>query len=185
MPEDAAVESDCGGFGIDFDPDDSDCQGCKESYPLEYEACGVKLSEPKQGQEPPLDEENVDLAQEETEAEVESEETLPEPEPEAPVEEEPPVEPEVEDELPPAPKKKFRRIETFATLLKQGGCYTAAGFAKIVDSQTSKKYKQNVTLMIVTQWLKLLVLVGVVIKTADGKYKLIDKLLGETHDDET
>ena len=200
MLEDAAAESDCLGFGTDFDADDKDCQGCKEGYSLDYNACKVQY-EAKQAQEPPLEEANVDLAQEEAEAEAESEEALPEPEAEVPVEvkstgslpsmsswsrtiEEPPTEPEVKDVLPPVPKKKFRRIETFATLLKQGGCYKPAVFAEIVNRQASKQYKFNVTLMNITQWLKLLVLVGVVEKTEDGKYKFIDKLLGETHDDE-
>jgi len=197
------MESECSGFGLEFNPDDSDCQGCKDSYLDEYEACKA-LSEAKRNAlapDPVVDEEDVSLDEEAEVAESELDDdfedesddldvpTIPEEEdiePPDDLDDAEPDEPELDDEPEPpvetkskkagAPKK-FRRIETFAKLIREGESWIPSELANAVDMEADKTYKPGVTTVVVTQWLKLLLLIGIVEKLDGGFYRLKSEFL--------
>ena len=204
---DEVMESECSGFGLEFNPDDSDCQGCKEGFPGEYEAC-KDLSTAKRdalAPDPVVDEEDVSLDEEVEVAESELDDdfddesdeldvpVIPEEEdiePPADLDDVEPSEQELDDEPgdeflddepePPvetkskksdAPKK-FRRIETFAKLIREGESWIPSELANAVDMEADKTYKPGVTTVVVTQWLKLLLLIGIVEKLDGGLYRM-------------
>jgi len=193
---DKAMDSECSGFGVEFDPGDSDCQGCKEGYPAEYEAC-KELFEAKQAAaipDPVVAEEDVSLDKEAKVAESELDDGFDDESDELGV----PIIPEEEDieipasmgnvasELPTEPKvestkvaapKKFRRIETFANLIREGESWIPSELANAVDAAADKTYKPGVTCVVVTQWLKLLFLIGIVEKLDGGFYRIKPEFL--------
>ena len=206
MPDDA-VTSECPGFGKDFNEDDSDCQGCKESHSEEHEACKALYEAKQAGQEPDpaVDEEDVSLDKEvdaaESEVDDDSEDEsdelgvpiIPEeddveplddlddvepPEQELDEEPEPPSEPQVKSKKKEV-VKKYRRIETFARLIRQGESWLPSELANAVDMEADKTYKPNVTTVVVTQWLKLLLLVGIAEKLDGGLYRLKAEFVGK------
>ena len=182
------VDSECSGFGLEFDPEDSDCQGCQDGFPGEYAACKA-LYEAKQlepATEPAVDEEDISIDKEAKIAESELDDendsddldipTIPEEEPVEPVDfvpvVAPPVEPEKDEVV-----KKYRRIETFARLIRQGESWLPSELANAVDREAAKTYKPGVTAVVVTQWLKLLFLIGIVEKMDGGLYRMKSEFL--------
>ncbi len=115
-------------LGVMFDPEQSDCQKCKEAFPNDYDACGEAM-----GQEPVIEQEELDVVAEEHEAESEqgdfdeSPDDVPD---EVPDEKEEPDDAAIESIEEESPVKRGRppiRLRAFIAVLNTGEQFPTVG----------------------------------------------------------
>lgn len=160
----------CPAFGSGFDPNDSDCQACKEKYPGEYVACGEKTGEETEV----MPEEELDLVAEEHEAEAEEDleetESPDEVSDEVPDEMEEPDDAAIESIEAETSIKRGRpplRQRAFISILLTGEPRSVSGFVdSMCQDEPSVSAKGNKSFVI--QQLSVLMDIGVVTETDEG-----------------